>query len=59
MDLSSIEIEKELQVVFMGTPGFAVPVLQGLLENYNVRAVVTQPDRKGNNCNMCIWTNIT
>lgn len=48
MDLSSIEIEKELQVVFMGTPGFAVSVLQGLLENYNVRAVVTQPDRKGN-----------
>lgn len=45
MDLSSIEIEKELQIVFMGTPEFAVPVLEGLLENYNVRAVVTQPDK--------------
>jgi len=45
MDLSSIKIEKELQVVFMGTPDFAVPVLEGLLANYNVRAVVTQPDK--------------
>ena len=48
MDYSNIKIEKELQIVFMGTPEFAVPVLQGLLDNYKVRAVVTQPDRKGN-----------
>ena len=48
MDYSNIKIEKELQVVFMGTPEFAVPVLQGLLDNYKVRAVVSQPDRKGN-----------
>lgn len=48
MDLSSINIEKELQIVFMGTPQFAVPVLEGLLKNYNIRAVVTQPDRPGN-----------
>lgn len=48
MDYSNIKIEKELQVVFMGTPEFAVPVLQGLIDNYKVRAVVTQPDRKGN-----------
>lgn len=48
MDYSNITIEKELQIVFMGTPEFAVPVLQGLLDNYKVRAVVTQPDRKGN-----------
>lgn len=52
MYLSNIEIEKELQVVFMGTPEFAVPILQGLLDNYNVRAVVTQPDRKGNHGNI-------
>lgn len=45
MDLSNITIEKELQIVFMGTPDFAVPVLEGLIENYNVRAVVSQPDR--------------
>lgn len=48
MDLSQINIEKELEIIFMGTPEFAVPVLQGLLNNYKVRAVVTQPDRKGN-----------
>ena len=48
MDFSNIKIEKELQIVFMGTPEFAVPVLQGLLDNYKVRAVVTQPDKKGN-----------
>lgn len=52
MDLSNIEIKKDLQVIFMGTPEFAVPVLQGLLDNYNVRAVVTQPDRKGNHGNI-------
>ena len=48
MDYSNIKIEKELQIVFMGTPVFAVPILQGLIDNYKVRAVVTQPDRKGN-----------
>lgn len=52
MDLSNIEIKKDLQIVFMGTPEFAVPILQGLLDNYNVRAVVTQPDRKGNHGNV-------
>lgn len=48
MDYSNITIEKDLQIVFMGTPVFAVPVLEGLLEHYKVRAVVTQPDRPGN-----------
>lgn len=48
MDYSNIKIEKDLVIVFMGTPEFAVPVLQGLLENYKIRAVVTQPDRPGN-----------
>lgn len=34
-------------VVFMGTPQFAVPILQALIDNpdYDVRAVLTQPDR--------------
>ncbi|GAW64621.1 methionyl-tRNA formyltransferase [Ligilactobacillus acidipiscis DSM 15836] len=33
-------------IVFMGTPQFAVPVLEGLLKQaYDVKAVVTQPDR--------------
>ncbi|MFV0249553.1 MAG: methionyl-tRNA formyltransferase [Bacilli bacterium] len=30
----------------MGTPNFAVPILKALIENYKVRAVVTQPDKK-------------
>ena len=33
------------KVIFMGTPEFAVPVLLGLIENYNVIGVVTQPDK--------------
>ena len=32
-------------VVFMGTPDFAVPSLQALIEHTNVVGVVTQPDR--------------
>lgn len=33
-------------VVFMGTPQFAAPILEGLVTNgYDVKAVVTQPDR--------------
>lgn len=35
---------KNLKVVFMGTPEFAVPVLNKLIENTNVCLVVTQPD---------------
>lgn len=35
---------KDLRVVFMGTPEFAVPVLKMLIENTNVVLVVTQPD---------------
>lgn len=33
------------RVVFMGTPDFAVPSLQALIETQNVVGVVTQPDR--------------
>jgi len=36
-----------ISVVFMGTPAFSVPILEGLIEqHYQVLAVVTQPDRK-------------
>lgn len=45
MDLNELNVEKELKIIFMGTPDFAVPVLEGLLENYKVRALVTQPDK--------------
>ena len=34
-----------LKIVFMGTPDFAVPCLKTLNENYEVIAVITQPDR--------------
>lgn len=34
------------KIVFMGTPEFAVPVLNELIKNYNVVLVVSQPDRE-------------
>lgn len=41
-----------MKIVFLGTPDFAVPALRALVENYEVIAVVCQPDkakdRKGN-----------
>lgn len=38
--------KNELRIVFMGTPEFAVGTLKRLVEeNYNVVAVVTQPDK--------------
>ena len=46
MDIENVEVEKELRIVFMGTPKFSVPVLDSLIKNYNVVAVVTQPDKK-------------
>ena len=35
-----------MRVVFMGTPDFAVPTLQTLIEHHTVLAVVTQPDKR-------------
>ena len=36
-----------MNIVFMGTPDFAVPCLKALCENgYDVPAVFTQPDSK-------------
>ena len=34
------------RIVFMGTPQFAVPTLEGLAERHAVVTVVTQPDRR-------------
>lgn len=34
-----------MNIVFMGTPEFAVPSLKKLIETYGVKAVFTQPDR--------------
>ena len=37
---------KQLRIVFMGTPEFAVPSLRALVDGgYNVVAVVTAPDK--------------
>ena len=36
----------KLKILFMGTPEFSVNVLQGLIENYDVVGVVTQPDKE-------------
>ncbi len=39
-------MKKELRIIYMGTPEFAVPSLDILVENgYNVVAVVTAPDK--------------
>lgn len=45
MNLNEINIEREKKVIFMGTPEFSVPVLENLIKHYNVRAIITQPDR--------------
>ena len=34
-----------MNIIFMGTPDFAVPSLKELINKYNVTAVFTQPDR--------------
>ena len=34
------------RLVFMGTPSFAVPALEGLIDSYEVVGVVTQPDKR-------------
>ncbi len=37
---------KDLRIVFMGTPDFAVSILKGLIKNnYNIVGVVTAPDK--------------
>ena len=35
-----------LKIIFMGTPEFSVPILNALHQNYEVVAVVTQPDKE-------------
>jgi len=37
---------KDIRVVFMGTPTFAVPVLENLIKETNVILLVSQPDRE-------------
>ena len=38
-----------MKIVFMGTPDFAVPVLEGIIKaGYEVGYVITQPDKAKN-----------
>lgn len=37
---------EKLKILFMGTPDFSVNILQGLIDNYDVVGVVTQPDKE-------------
>ena len=46
MNNEDIEIKRPLRIVFMGTPDFSVPILDALIKNYKVKAVVTQPDKQ-------------
>lgn len=45
MNLEELNVEKKLKIVYMGTPEFSATVLKGLLEQYEVRAIVSQPDK--------------
>ena len=36
----------KLNIIYMGTPDFSVPALDELNKNYNILAVVTQPDKE-------------
>ena len=39
-------MKKNLRIIFMGTPDFAVTILQALIEqNYNIVGVITAPDK--------------
>ncbi len=48
ISFSNLEERRNIRIVFMGTPSFAVPVLEGLFSTYHVVMVVCQPDRKKN-----------
>lgn len=47
-----------MNVIFMGTPDFAVPVLQGLIDSaeHTVTAVVTQPDKARGRSGKLVYT---
>lgn len=47
-----------MKVIFMGTPDFAVPVLQGLIasDKHEVTAVITQPDKARGRSGKLVFT---
>ena len=46
MNIEDVVVKREPRVVFMGTPEFAVPILETLIEKYQVVGIVTQPDKE-------------
>jgi methionyl-tRNA formyltransferase len=44
--LENINIDRDIKIIFMGTPDFSVPVLEALIGKYTVRAIITKPDRE-------------
>ncbi|MDD2435721.1 MAG: methionyl-tRNA formyltransferase [Bacilli bacterium] len=46
MNLENINVNKKIKILYMGTPSFSEVVLRGLLKEYKIRAIVTQPDKK-------------
>ena len=46
MNIEDVIVKREPRVVFMGTPDFAVSILESLIDNYQVVAIVTQPDKE-------------
>lgn len=51
-------MEVNMNVIFMGTPDFAVPVLNALLDSdeHSVKAVVTQPDKARGRSGKLVFT---
>ncbi|MDV3428639.1 MAG: methionyl-tRNA formyltransferase, partial [Bacillota bacterium] len=45
-----------MNIVFMGTPDFAVPSLEKLIDNFSVLAVITQPDKKKGRGNKVLYS---
>ena len=45
----------KLKIVFMGTPNFAVPILEALIKEYNVVLVVSQPDKEYSRKNVYLY----
>ena len=43
--MKDVRDTQEYRIVFMGTPSFAIPCLQNLIERHRIVGVVTQPDR--------------
>lgn len=46
MNIENLNIEKNLNIIYMGTPDFSANILENLIKKYKVRAIISQPDKK-------------